>query len=874
MMSSRVLPALAAKTDEARPAQSASADGATPARINTTGKVLSLPVPLKANGEALGEIIVKIGTDDAVTVPKATLIELMRKQLDEPSTKKLQDIADSGGSVGVGEVKAAGFDVRFDPGMMELVFEAGVDQRPTGEISIGGYSNRRLHRSAASVAPSPFSGYVNLFGGVDHQWASGVSREETSLRLGIESVFRFWNIVVENELHYDGKVDLFNCPVGARCVGQHEAGWKRRGTRGIYDLPDSLLRFQFGDIAAMTGSFQSAPDVLGIGIEHSPHKLAPGDSIKPTGRSSFRIERPSEIDVMVNGAVLQRLRLGPGNYNLRDLPLQAGANDIELVIMDDTGERRTLSFKSFFDNNLLAKGRSEWSISAGMPSYLRDNERIYRHNEYYGTGFLRYGIADSVTAEVHAQGDTHVGMGGLGVFAALPYGFININGSVSTSGSGIGYAGGISYDLINFSGLMTAITGARESLRLSAEHRSTDYRTPGEFQATASGILFPQYNYSWRFTGAYSVPITDKVSATLSARYQIGNDKAFKTSPLAVTGDRYGLDLTLSSSLTSWASASLSVGYQNDSFLRDFTNTQSDKGDFRVGFRINVRPTERSRVSGSYDTINSMGLVSAAMQERRGSDRWDANADFGRYGYDDRTTAGASVGYAGNRMEARLTHTSGIDGISRDRFDPSAGEQRTSARVGAAIAFAGGKLAVGAPIRGNAFAIVDTHKSIGGKPLVVGNKDEPRAKSSLLGPALVTDLPAYVPSSLEVDVDDLPTGYSLGQGGFDLFAPYRGGYALTVGSSFSVSAFGTLHKANGEPVALLTGVAALQGNASKQVSVFTNAAGKFGAEGLGPGRWILEMATEDEPTRFAFDIPEGANGLVQLGTLKPIERGK
>ncbi|CAM9989139.1 unnamed protein product, partial [Phaeothamnion confervicola] len=576
-----------------------------------------------------------------------------------------------------------------------------------------------------------------------------------------------------------------------------------------------------------------------------------------------------EIDVLVNGAILQRLRLGPGNYNLSDLPLQAGANDIELVVTDDTGERRTLSFKSFHDVNLLREGKTEWAFTGGKPSFIRDNERVYRDNDWMGTGFLRYGMTDRLTAEVHAQADNYVAMGGAGIFASLPYGFASLHGSASQSSTGVGFSANASYDLINFSGILNALTGRRESLRFAADFRTAEFRTPGEFQSTASGILFPQYNYALRLNSAYTVQLSDKVSATLSGRYQIGEDRAYKTSPLTVSGNRYGVDLTVSSAFSSSISGSFSVGYSNDSFLRDFTNSQSERGDFRVGVRLNIRPSERTRIASGYDSLNNTMTTSASWYERRGTDRWDASADFGRYGYDDRATAGATVGYTGNRIETRLTHTAGVTGLGAQRNDAGLAEQRTSARVGAAIAFAGDKVAIGAPIRGNGFAIVDTHENIAGKPVTVGNRDTPRATSGILGPALVTDLPAYSPTSLAVDVDDLPLGYSLGQGTFDVNAPYRGGYALQVGSSYSVSAFGTLSLGDGEPVALLTGVAAPEGNAKKQVAIFTNAAGKFGADGLAPGRWVLDMATEGAPTRFIIEIPKGANGLVQLGTLKP-----
>ncbi|WP_457818989.1 hypothetical protein, partial [Staphylococcus aureus] len=80
---------------------------------------------------------------------------------------------------------------------------------------------------------------------------------------------------------------------------------------------------------------------------------------------------------------------------------------------------------------------------------------------------------------------------------------------------------------------------------------------------------------------------------------------------------------------------------------------------------------------------------------------------------------------------------------------------------------------------------------------------------------------------------------------------------LEVGSAYSVSVYGVLEQASGEPLALTTGFAAPAGDGKERVPVFTNAAGKFGAEGLAPGRWIIEMAGEGQPLRFAVDIPMG-----------------
>ena len=127
-------------------------------------------------------------------------------------------------------------------------------------------------------------------------------------------------IVLENDATFESDIDPQHCPIGASCVYEHQAGFKRRRSRLVWDDPEEHVRVQLGDVAQPTANFQRANDVLGLAIEKSPRKLAPGESISPTGRGSFSIERPADVEVLVNGAVTQRLRLKPGNYNSAPAP--------------------------------------------------------------------------------------------------------------------------------------------------------------------------------------------------------------------------------------------------------------------------------------------------------------------------------------------------------------------------------------------------------------------------------------------------------------------------------------------------------------------------------------------------------------------------
>jgi outer membrane usher protein len=233
--------------------------------------------------------------------------------------------------------------------------------------------------------------------------------------------------------------------------------------------------------------------------------------------------------------------------------------------------------------------------------------------------------------------------------------------------------------------------------------------------------------------------------------------------------------------------------------------------------------------------------------------------------------ANASLLYSGNRGEIRIGQSASVDDLGA----PQGGgyvTDRSSVRFGTAIGFADGHIGMGPPVRGNGFALVYPHASLADKAITVGDATAPRAFVDYLGPGLIPDLPAYTPNNISVDVKDLPPGYSLGNGAFDVIAPYRAGYALQVGSANSVSAFGTLLRANREPLALTIGVARPLENRTQNttVTVFTNQAGRFVAEGLAPGIWLIEMATDERPTIYRIEVPTGTQGLLQAGVLTPI----
>ena len=543
--------------------------------------------------------------------------------------------------------------------------------------------------------------------------------------------------------------------------------------------------------------------------------------------------------------------------------MRAGANDIELLINDNSGATQTLHFDAFSSATLLSAGASEWSMAAGVPSYYKDGGTAYVDNQIFGTGFYRYGLSDQLTLEAQAQGDNHVAMAGVSAVTSTPFGIFSVNvaTSVADGGVGVGGAAGVTWELANKENT--------ESLRLSAEMHTDDFRTPGQLQFEPTGIILPVYDFKDRISATYNLALDDAWQAAVTARYDVDNPNFLTGNPLVAHGDRYHVDLSLSHPLFDNATISGTFGYSNEIYNRSFAeqlNLDNTKPEFWAGLRLIWRPDSKTTISASSDTLNRRSQTTANYQTGTGIDDWAANVAVSDDRFSRSTGISADVNYHGQRAE--VTVGQDLNESTFGRSDASA-NQRTRVRVGTAFVFADGAAAIAAPVRGDGgFAILDPHVSIGDRTVTSGTPGNIRGKSDAFGPAVVSGLPGYSQQNLPIDVADLPTGYSLGESGFDLKPPYKAGYKLVVGSSYSVSALGELKDTSGDAVGLATGIAS---DGQKQVTVFTNQSGKFAADGLAPGEWKLVMDSEAGPLTYVLKIPSDTQGLLRLGTLNPVK---
>jgi outer membrane usher protein len=142
------------------------------------------------------------------------------------------------------------------------------------------------------------------------------------------------------------------------------------------------------------------------------------------------------------------------------------------------------------------------------------------------------------------------------------------------------------------------------------------------------------------------------------------------------------------------------------------------------------------------------------------------------------------------------------------------------------------------------------------------------ARADFFGPGVMPELTSYRFYDLHLALPGNRPGFQLQRENYTLLPTYKSGFRIPVGTDATVFARGTLLGADSQLVALRSGeVRSLTEPQAEPRILFTNRGGRFGLEGLKPGRYLLQLFG-NERDRFEFEIPERSLGMVELGAVK------
>lgn len=802
--------------DPAAPQSTAAAAAPqTRPNINPYDRDIAMTVPLNFNRRVLGEMPVVLTRDDRFIVDSAGFRALIDPLLTPEAQEELRQRLEGVDSFAPEEINATGIKLDYDPDQLAvLVLRIDPTKRSVEPLFQGGRPEE------PGEAPEDFSAYLNSNLAVSRRQSTG---DVTSPSVFLNGAVRYKGLVFEADVQ--GRENQFS--------GDYEI--ERRYARFVFDQPEDYRRWYLGDLSVETRGRQGFVEMGGVGVTRQRQRFDNFRNNVLAGGRQLVLQETSTVRVLRNGVFVREFQLDPGQYDVSNLPLDTGSNDIQLEIQNESGRRETIAYSAYLDSIDLEPGDYEYGAYLGVTNVGSFGSPDYSDGDLAFSGFWRKAFMNKPAVGLGFQASEAVqNLTGQTQFILRNGARLQLDASASHADVGAGYAYAVSFDHF------VDLGGIYDSWTVVADYTSKDY--------AALGNAFGANPTSWVFTGGYSHQFSESWTATMSASYRMGR---------GATADAYALSAVSAYRFTpQW---SLQVGAE----WVDYGSNLGGVDGAGVTVALVWQPRYDRRAEARYSSARNSGSLrfQQSTENRVGSFGYSVAST-----YDDGPgTLSGQVDYIANRFDASLTHT----GFGQS-FSSITDEQVTSLRVGTSISTTGGKVAVGRNIY-DSFAILYPHESLQDKSVIVGESFERgnyTSRSGALGPAVANTLSSYVDQSVRYDVLGVSPGYDIGEGVRRVRPTYRSGYAIQVGSDAFVSALGRMVGNAGKPAALISGrMRPVDDPTAEPELFFTNSVGRFAIQKLVPGKTYRVELFTSPAAGFEFTVPADNEGLLDLKTV-------
>ncbi|MBU6445016.1 MAG: fimbria/pilus outer membrane usher protein [Alphaproteobacteria bacterium] len=778
--------------------------------------VAKLRVPLRYSNVVLGHPTAMFGPNDhLVGFDGPEIMALLRPIIVSAALVQLEKSQTADGVLPPAGFAAAGVEIEFDPTELAARIIVPVPLRVHSAIRVA--ARMPPEQTGREMAPAQVSGYLNMRGAVDHVsgGSSGTVHGFLPGVVAFDGALNVLDTVLESTLTYQS--------------GSSPSSWVRGDTRLVRDFPEDRNRLTIGDIDYGTTGFQTYEPGLGISFARN-FDLQPYQPVTSTGERSFLLERPSTVEVFVNGQRVRAFDLQPGTYNIRDFPLTTGLNDVALQITDDTGRVETAAFPFVFDTSLLARGEQAFSYALGFPATYTAYGRRYDEAHPFVSAFHEIGVADNVTLGAAFQGDADVRNYGADVRWGSLYGIVRTDLAYSQARGGTAdFAARLQYRYI--------VPESRETFGQTVLARIT-YRGPSFWQFGLPSAYNP---VALDFGIVYGRRLYEGLYGDFSYDLEFGR---------STYGNAHAVAASLNGRLNDEWTASVTARYDSQPGIRSGFGAMLTVSwlPFGSGHRISVEADSTTSSYGADWSYTPSSLTD------------NVQADATAYHAPDITALRGDASFRDYRFEADLQGTQSVDASGRSTF-------RTGLRAGTAVVYADGHFALSRPVT-DSFAIVALDPSLRNHDVEIDPANGvPRAKADTLGPAVLPDLPPYFVHMLTLSAPNLPPGYDLGDQIYSLTPSYHSGTLIMAGTGATAMAEGTVVDSTGRPIELETGtIASLDAPEREPVAFFTDRWGRFRVDGLPPGRYRLRFDPRPGES-LHFTLPRDAVGVHDFGTL-------
>lgn len=576
------------------------------------------------------------------------------------------------------------------------------------------------------------------------------------------------------------------------------------------DRPARMLRLDAGDVVSSPSGLGGGGVLLGLGLARD-FSLDPYFVQSPLPSMTGFAANPSTLEVWVNGALVRRQPLPPGAYDVWNLPLTAGANDVQLVVRDAFGRTESVARTEYLGAGLLAPGVHDFAVTAGLR-----RERLDRSADY-GSALLvareRAGITDRLTAGARLEAGRDLASGGGSLSLGSPLGDLDLEAAASGSG---GRAGGAAYGAWR---LWTRIATAAAYVRCLSRDYANGALDPGDDRALVrAGVLA-------------SVPVLRRATAAAEWTVALDRDRGRETRTALRTSIGLGRGFVLFASVARTTSSVAPPGWEGGLTLA------LPLGDASAELSADARGAGDDTVSASVQRSTPVG-EGLGYRLRAGADR------------------DAAFAHAFAEGHARF-------GQAELWYD-QVGEQAvgTAGAAGGIVALQD-RVFLARPVD-QSFALVQ----VGVPGVRTTLENQPMGRTDANGEILFPSMAPFRASRIGIVDTDVPLDRRVRERELLLVPPRRAGAVARFGIDEYRAVTGRLHLFGARGLTVpARGDLVVRGGRILVLSSPIDDDGAFWIEGLPPGNHDAEIRWHGETCGFTLSIPTGVAGVVDLGDL-------
>ncbi|WP_146049361.1 hypothetical protein [Alkalispirochaeta sphaeroplastigenens] len=757
---------------------------------------------------------------ELVALRAPEILSSLAAYLDTQTMEKISRAAATGW-LSVDDIRTRGLDLRFDRHQLTVEVRLPLTALETQYLSL---HQPRALPGYARAENARFALGIPLWS--QYRSSSVRDGETTSafyLRFSPGLTFSGWTL--ESDLRLDW-------PHLEEDQGSPET--EIENTRLVWFQENRGYRFQAGQFSPHLRGLQAPMQILGASFDNleadTARSLLPALLSRP-----LTVDEAGTIDVYLNDRRIRSFPVSLGQYELRDLPLAAGVNTARIAYTRNSGEVETIELIVPHAGGLLNRGALSYALALGVEE--DDPERPA------GSSFLRYGLGETLTAGILADGSPRGFQAGTEVVSATPFGeaLMAAYGSMDDDHKA-GWALQTGYRLV--------LPGRSwlPLLSTSLDYRQKDYIQPGSQNTGAS--------QAWQISSSLSHTLPGDVGISLGHQYRTFHGDASGTSLL-------------------FATISRNMGPHLGLYITGTVDTIDPEEQWGLRITLSSRAVQRNVSTSATFDAREATLDASATAGRPGPVRLSAGVRANAIDPEEGTLGGvsATASAASSRFELRggggIT-LSGGDSLADQRVQSS----NRSLQFGSGLYVADGVAAVGAPGR-SSFALVRSHRDLPDRSLAVRTAGGALPRTSgRLGAAFIPNLMPGSQTPISVDLPGLAADHTLGHTQFILAPGYRTGTAITIVALQRLYVRGRLVDRQGTP-AIYRGFTVeplfdLPEDAQDPPpggNSFTNESGTFEVYGLLPGTYLITLR-DGTGRQVIMEVPQASGPLVILEDLQ------